>query len=206
MVVGPEKAPAVVTLGAADVLFSGEWAGIEFHGPSTVLESLRAEPEVFMQLHSRITRGLPTDFGPDGEGRTIFEGTLASAPGSEENAPQQVKVKVILQEMSAGVVGSAPPTIAPELLSACSAEYALLSAPFAYYFQESQIVALYGLIPLMGSSNVRNVTPRGVFLLYDCSSGEKVWESYVGVASSAGLGKESVKPLTHASRRSMTRG
>jgi hypothetical protein len=39
------------------------------------------------------------------------------------------------------------------------------------------------------------VTPRGVFLLYDCSSGEKVWESYVGVASSAGLGKVNLRAI-----------
>jgi hypothetical protein len=42
-------------------------------------------------------------------------------------------------------------------------------------------MTLYGIVPYAGFSNMGELTPRGLFLLYDCATGQKVWESHIGL-------------------------
>ncbi|HAK96696.1 MAG TPA: hypothetical protein DCM87_17310 [Planctomycetes bacterium] len=61
----------------------------------------------------------------------------------------------------------------------------LATAAFTYYRKNTEITALYGLLPVFGSVALDDLTPRALFVLYETASGKKVWEGCIGTLSEA---------------------
>jgi hypothetical protein len=113
---------------------------------------------------------------PRGAATTIFNSDMVA--GVKRRRRQAITLRRSTQEQPFG-----PARLDPELLRPLTCDYALVSLQFGAYLQQSHITALYGAVPVAGSKHLISFTPRGGYLLYDCSSGEKIWESEVGTLS-----------------------
>ena len=112
-----------------------------------------------------VASGLPSGFGPAGATTKIFDSNMVA--GVKRERRQIITLRQITQSQPLG-----PARLDAELLAPLGCDYALVSVPFGAYEQQSHIGALYGAIPLAGSKQLISLTPRGVYLLYDCKSGE----------------------------------
>jgi hypothetical protein len=173
MTVGSEMRPAVVAASATEEIFAGDIGGVSFVTPSVLRPRLQGNPAVFTAIRQQVTTNLPADFGPDGKTRTLLE---SKTVGGVEQSEKQV---VTLREGTAAS-SLAAEQLDPSLLSGLDADYVLISVPFGAYVDMTRIAALYAILPLSGSGHLISLTPRGLFALYDCTTGRKVWEGQIG--------------------------
>ena len=171
--VGNEAAPAMVAARASALVFSGDIAGVHFAALQPTVAKLQEKPDIFPAITRAVASGLPSGFGPAGATTKIFDSNMVA--GVKRERRQIITLRQITQSQPLG-----PARLDAELLAPLGCDYALVSVPFGAYEQQSHIGALYGAIPLAGSKQLISLTPRGVYLLYDCKSGEKVWESAIG--------------------------
>lgn len=176
--VGGEVAPAVVATRALALVFAGDIADVHFAGPQATVAKLQQTPWAFPAIQRAVaSRRLPSDLAPDGPTATILDSDMVAGEKRERR-------QVVTLRQSALAEPLGPASLEPELLQPLNCDYALVSVPFGAYAQHSHIIALYGFLPFAGSKNLLPLTPRGVYLLYDCASGEKVWESQIGTLPS----------------------
>lgn len=178
MTVGSEMRPAVVAARASETIFADELGGVSFWSGEDLLAKLQEEPTVFATIRGLVTANLPADFGPDGDTRTVLENNTVGGVERKET------YTVTLRE------GIAVPALAPEqidaaLLSPLGTDYVLVSVPFAAYVDVTRVGALYFILPFFGSGHLFPLTPRGLFVLYECQSGRKVWEGQIGTLGPA---------------------
>lgn len=173
VMVGGEAAPSVMATRAAALVFAGDIAGVHFVGLQASVTKMQETPEALPAIQRTVASRLPADFAPDGATSTILDSDTVS--GVKRKQRQVVTLQQGTQAQPLG-----PQRLEPELLRSLACDYALVSVPSGSYAQQSHIMALYGFLPFMGSKNLISMTPRGMYLLYDCVSGEKVWESQIG--------------------------
>lgn len=176
--VGGEAAPAVVATRAEALIFAGDIAGVHFAGLQPTVAKLQEAPWALPAIERAVTSRLPADFVPDGPTSTILNSDMVA--GVNRGRRQVVTLRQSAQAEPLG-----PARLDPDLLRPLDCDYALVSIPFGAYAQQSHITALYGLLPFAGSKHLLSLTPRGVYLLYNCASGEKVWESQIGTLQPA---------------------
>lgn len=181
--VGSEHALAAQWLEALETLVAAPLAGTPFVTPSLITERYARDVEAFNVLHETLTAGLPTDFGPEGDSVQIH---ASHWKDEEHTEPDRV---VLLQEaLDATPLG--PAHLDPALLAAAGTDDVLVTIPYTYHVTESHVLAMFGVLPIMGSSHIRHRTPRGAFLLYDAATGEKRWEARVAASTRPPIRKD----------------
>lgn len=179
MVVGTEAATAARCLAAQNKTFAGDLGGVRFMSPRDLLPRCRERTDAFMEIEEKTTLKLPTDAAPAGPVRTLFAGE--APPG----APWTGEIEVMLRERSDGVAQLGPDALPAETLAPFGGDYVLATAAFAYYREDTEITALFGILPIFGTVAVNDITPRALFVLYETASGAKVWEACIGTPSEA---------------------
>ncbi len=172
LAVGTEAAPAALCIKALDKVFAGELGDVRWTAPHALLPRCREHSEAFEAIEEKVTARLPTDAAPEGDIRTLWD--------------DSGRLTVTLQESVGDLVAAlAPEALPAESLAPFGGDYVLVSAAFTSYRSDTEVTALYGLVPVFGSVVVHELSPRALFALYETASGAKVWEGCVGTLASA---------------------
>jgi len=108
----------------------------------------------------------------------------------------ELKQKVHFRSGGGATAGLLPDQIDPNWLGDLDADYLLASMSYTKYRQESGIYALFGVIPFAGYSYGGPADVRSHYAVYDRRTGQRLWEAYIGVATSkTSPGKWSKYPL-----------
>jgi hypothetical protein len=173
LMVGSQAGAAAVATRAAEAILAGEIAGVRFSGVKETAAKLAKTPAGLETIREQVARELPADVAPKGEAKKLLDTDVVAGVKRER------RVVLTLQEAPADrVLG--PVSLDPGALTPLGCDYALVSVPFTDFAQWSHIMALYGLVPYAGFSGMGEFAPRGLFVLYDCATEQKVWESHIG--------------------------
>jgi hypothetical protein len=189
--VGSEITTEMDAAQSMDAVFYGDIAGVRFIKGALKSDYLQKHPDGFKTVYRSITIGLPTHFKQaeiaDSVDQSAVSGSPASGKGTlkillDSNMISGVERSAtyhMTMNLSTSVAPLAPGQLDSQFLGSFAADYVLVFVPFGHYIQIAHTFALYGVIPFMGSGDMRS-SPRGLFALYDVKTGEKVWEGQIG--------------------------
>jgi hypothetical protein len=100
------------------------------------------------------------------------------------NGGLELKQKVDFQVGGGATRGLMPDRVDPTWFGGLAADFILANMTYTKYRRESGIYALFGILPFGGYSYGGPADVRAHYALYDRRTGRRVWEAYLGVATS----------------------
>jgi hypothetical protein len=176
-----EHGPALVATRTADAVFASPIGHFRFLPPSETARSL-GDWEGAAAFLARL-RSLPPPSPPaSGKARRMFGGKHAAgvALGGE--------LRIYVREGPALEENVMPASLEPALASRFAADWVLASLVWAGHQQADEVIALYGILPLVRERRTEATAPRALFALYRAEDGALAWEAFVGRAG-AGTGR-----------------
>ena len=96
----------------------------------------------------------------------------------------ELKQEVHFQAGGGATPGLMPDGVDPAWFGGLTADFILASMTYTKYRRESGVYALFGILPFGGYSYGGPANVRAHYALYDRRTGRRVWEAYLGVATS----------------------
>lgn len=160
---------ARITMGFDSTLnyvFSGDIAGIHFKPPQSLINNLQQNPDAFLMLSRKITKGFPMLITAEGEEKTIFD--------------------LVNLQAATATAGMTPDQLEFSSLNVSDSEYVLVSVPFNHIQKTTEVLTFFGILPFAGFGGMY-ASPQCVLSLYESKTGQRAWEGHLGAYTKNGL-------------------
>ena len=160
-------------------VFAGPLGATRFIEPARTREFITAVPGAVDALGVWSQRAQRRHFFPAEGTSVVLHDAKRPLKGGLE-----LKQKVHFQAGGGATAGLMPDRIDPAWFGGLSADFILANMTYTKYRRESGIYALFGILPFGGYSYGGPADLRAHYALYDRRSGRRIWEAYLGVATS----------------------